>query len=249
MYLKHRSLLTASLLILTLSTSIHANKSPQNAPVSGFAREFMLNTPLKNGSITILETGERLQTNDKGEFGPILYPVGKPITLVFEKWSYPTFQSGTMIVPKQGLNTEHNNITFQIPNIAMFQLLKLFLGAKFNDNACHVATTITAFNKTLDDVPQGIAGAKVTLTPKVNETPYYFGIFASGPFKGYTSPFAKGLTETTEDGGVAFFNLPPRNEPYKISASKNGVKFSEAAFICKKGAFVNISPPLGPKVL
>jgi hypothetical protein len=57
------------------------------------------------------------------------------------------------------------------------------------------------------------------------------------------------LNKTSEDGGVAFFNLPPRDEPYVISAEKSGVKFTEAVFTCKKGVFINISPPRGPMKL
>ena len=114
---------------------------------------------------------------------------------------------------------------------------------------CHVTTTITAYHKTLDDIPQGEPAAKVTLYPATDETPFYFDIFKSGPLKGKTNPFVRGLTETSEDGGVAFFNLPPSEKPYVLSAEKEGVVFTKAAFICNKGAFINISPPDGPMVM
>ncbi|RDI36461.1 carboxypeptidase regulatory-like domain-containing protein [Aquicella lusitana] len=221
------------------------------APVSGFARSFILGTPLSDATITILETGEKIKTDKQGHFGPIQYPVGKSITLVFEKFGYKTTQSGTVIVPPAGLTGPYDNITFQIPSIETYYLLAGIVGAKIDENSCHVTSTIIAYHKTLDDIPQGEAGAKVTLTPYVNETPFYFDIFKNvpGPLKDKTNPFTKGLTETSEDGGVAFFNLPPRDEPYTISAVKSGVVFTEAQFLCRKGAFINISPPRGPMAL
>ncbi|MBV9575533.1 MAG: carboxypeptidase regulatory-like domain-containing protein [Gammaproteobacteria bacterium] len=239
-------------LILTaciLSSALSYAQPTALAPVSGFAESFLSTAAIPDATITILETGEKVKTNAKGEFGPILYPIGKSITLLFEKFGYKTTQSGTVIVPKEGLTNPHNNMTFQVPSIETYYLMAAIIGAQFDENQCHVVTTITAYGKILQDIPQGEAGAKVTLTPAVNEVPFYFDIFKEGPFKGKTNPFTKGLTQTSEDGGVGFFNLPPRAEPYTISAQKNGVTFTEAQFLCKKGVFINISPPRGPMAL
>lgn len=219
------------------------------APVSGFARSFILGTELSGATITVLETGLKIKTDNHGHFGPFLHPVGKPITLLFEKWGYKTTQSGTQIVPREGLTGPHDNITFQIPSLETYYLLAAIVGADFDENSCHVVATITANGKTLDDDEQGEPEAKVTLTPFVNETPFYFDIFKDGPLKGKTNPFTKGLTLTTKDGGIGFYNLPPRDEPYTLSAEKNGVAFTQAQFICRKDVFINISPPRGPMAL
>lgn len=221
----------------------------QTAPVSGFARAFVMNSNIQNAKITILETGQELITNDKGKFGPFNYPVGKPITLLMEKMGYQTVQSGTAIVPPEGLTGPYNNITFQAPSIETYFLLAAIIGAKIDPGSCHVTTTITQYHKTLDDIPQGEPGAVVTLVPYVNETPFYFDIFKNGPLKGKTNPFTRGLTTTSEDGGVAFFNLPPRDEPYTLSALKFGTIFTSAQFICRQGEFINVSPPRGPMAL
>jgi len=232
-----------------LAFSNHAAASEKAAPVSGFARSFLLGTELSDATITVLETGLKLKTDEHGRFGPFLYPVGKPLTMVFNKWGYKTTQSDTVIVPKEGLTGPHNNITFQIPAIETFYMLDLIIGANLDDEKCHVVTTIIANGKTLNDVPQGEENAKLVLSPAVNEPVFYFGIFKDGMFKGKTNPFPKGLTAATEDGGAGFANLPPRDEPYTITAIKDGKKFSSAQFICRKGAFINISPPRGPMVL
>lgn len=235
-----------SLAIIAFCTAAFATLHEETAPVSGFARSFVLGTPLADATITILETGLTIKTDAKGHFGPIFYPIGKPITLVFEKLGYKTTQSGTVMVPKSGLTGPYDNITFQVPSLETYYLLAAIVGAKINDENCHVTSTITAYHKTMDDDPQGEVNAKVSLTPYINEIPFYFDIFTEGPLKGKTNPFTKGLVQTSEDGGVAFFNLPPSDAPYTLSAVKAGVIFSETRFLCRKGAFINISPPRGP---
>ena len=216
------------------------------APVSGFARSFILGNPIKDARITVLETSQVIYTDQMGHFGPIQYPIGKPITLILEKIGFKTTQTGTVIVPPSGLSGPYDNITFQVPSLESYYLLAGIIGAKIDDEACHVTTTIIAYHKTMDDLPQGESHAKAILMPFVNEMPFYFDIFKDGPLKDKTNPFAHALTETSEDGGVAFFNLPPRDEPYTLSAIKPSVTFTEAQFICRKGAFINISPPQGP---
>lgn len=238
--------LQQGLLGIGLITMTSFALAAQTAPVSGFARSFMTGKALNDAKITVLETGQVIKTDDKGLFGPFQYPIGKPITLVFEKDGYQTTQSGTAIVPAQGLTGPYDNITFQVPSDDAYAMLATVIGATIDDSKCHLATTITAYHKTMDEAPQGEAGAKITLSPFVDEKPFYFDVFKKGPLKDKTNPFPRDLTETSEDGGAAFFNLPPRDEPYTISAVKAGVTFTEAKFICRKGVFINISPPRGP---
>lgn len=220
----------------------------QLAPVSGFAESFLSTAPIADGTITILETGEKLKTNSRGNFS-FNYPAGKPLTLIFEKEGFKTTQSGTIIVPAEGLTGPYKNISFQVPSNEVYFLFSKVIGAKVDDNQCHVTTTITAFHKTLDDVPQGEVGATITITPNVAEKPFYFGMFDFWPVKGKTNPLSHHLTAASLDGGVAFFNLPPSEKPYTLSAVKEGVKFTKAQFLCRKGMFINVSPPQGPMAL
>lgn len=230
-------------------SAVAAIAAPELAPVSGFARSFLTGEKISDATITIVETGEKIKTNEKGQFGPINYPIGKKITLLFEKEGYKTTQSATIKVPAEGLTTPYDNISFQVPSTYVYYILSKLIGAKIDENNCHLTATITAYHKTLDDLPQGEANAIVTITPNVKEIPFYFDVFKSGPLKDKTYPFPTGITETSHDGGIAFFNLPPRAEPYILSAQKNGMNFSEAEFVCKPGIFINISPPRGPMVL
>lgn len=238
------SWLTIALSCFSLIT--HASPLEDAAPVTGFARVFMTSNPIPDATITVLETGLKVKTDAKGHFGPIYHPTGRPITLVFEKWGYQTTQSATIIVPKEGLTTPFTNITFQIPEVPTYYLLAKIIGATMDDNFCHVTATVTAYHKNMDNLPHGEAGVKVRLIPDVDAQPFYFDIFKDGPLKDYTNPFTHGLQQTTEDGGIAYFNLPPRDEPYRLIAEKEGKSFTEAEFICRKGMFINISPPRGP---
>jgi hypothetical protein len=240
------------LILVTLVNTfilLPASAATRTAPVSGFARSFILDRPIPHAVITILETGKKIMTDERGSFGPFQYPVGQPITLQLEKFEYKTTQTATVIVPPEGLTSPLNNMTFQVPSIESYYLLATVVGAKEDENFCHLAATITAFHKTMEDCPQGEIGATVSISPSVNETPFYFDVFRSGPLKDKTNPFTKNLTQTSEDGGVLIFNVPPSDKPYTITARKNGIVFSQATFTCQKGVFINVSPPLGPMAL
>lgn len=125
-------------------------------------------------------------------------------------------------------------------------------------------TTITPENITLEDDPQGEPGTVATLisgSEVMKIKPYYFGIIDVSallvllrPFRefpsdahglllcaqGKTNPFARGLNATSRDGGVVFFNVEPRIEPYTIIATKSGLTFTNVSVWCKSGRFVRI---------
>ena len=63
---------------------------------------------------------------------------------------------------------------------------------------------MAAKGKTTHNDPQGEPNATVTLEPPQGN-PFYFGYL-----DGITDPFAKGLTSTSLDGGVIFFNVETR---------------------------------------
>jgi hypothetical protein len=154
-----------------------------------------------------------------------------------------------VIVPPEGLTGPLHNMTLQVPDDLTYYFFTIATGSELNENNCHLVATITAHGKTMDDAPQGEVDAKAVLIPDTGFTPYYFGVFTEGPLKDKTNPFAKGLTLTSADGGVLYANLQPSDKPYIITATKNGVAFTQARFICRKGMFVNISPPQGPSVV
>jgi hypothetical protein len=244
------SIATACLSLATTSAyAIGGSSGTLTAPVTGFARDFKTINPISDAKITILENGEQITTDKNGHFGPIQWPIGKPLTMVIEKPGYRTTQSATVIVPPGGLTTPYNNITLQPIDLLTFYLFEFAMGKTLNEEDCHVATTITAYHKILGDLPQGESHSIAQLSPATNETPHYFGVFTSGPMKDYPNPFVRGLTETSVDGGLVYANLEPRDTPYTISAFKPNISFTQAQFICRKGMFINLSPPTGPSAI
>ncbi|STX51005.1 Uncharacterised protein [Legionella busanensis] len=220
--------------------------------ISGFARSFLSEKPIADATITVLEDENlKFKTDSKGLFGPFEWPVGQPLTLVFEKpgtfWSgYKTTQTATLIVPPEGINNTNflKNISFQVPSNIAYKFFSLAMGIKEDPNACQIAATITPPNKTLDDLPQGIEGVTVTLSPAINAKPFYFGIL---PITQKTNPFSRKLTATSLDGGIAFPNIPPGN--YILEAQKDGITFSKVNIKARNGILVNASPPFGPTML
>ncbi|WP_454784551.1 carboxypeptidase regulatory-like domain-containing protein [Legionella sp. WA2024007413] len=224
----------------------------KTALVSGFARSFISGWPIADATITVLENEQlALKTDSSGRFGPFEWPVGEPITLVFEKpgsfWTgYKTIQTATLIVPPEGINNENflKNISFQVPSNMAYQFLSYAMWKTEDPHACQIAATVTPPNTTMDDIPQGVEGVTVTLTPKVNAETFYFGIF---PIVHKTNPFIHKLKSTSLDGGVAFINVPPGD--YVMEAKKDNIPFSKVAIKARKGMIVNASPPYGPTML
>ncbi|STX28810.1 Uncharacterised protein [Legionella beliardensis] len=222
------------------------------ALISGFAISFISGKPIPDATITVIENEQlKFKTDDAGKFGPFEWPVGQPITLVLEKpgsfWSgFKTTQTATMIVPPEGINNDDflKNISFQVPSNFIYKLFALAMGEKEDPNACQVAATVTPPNMTLADLPQGIEGVKVTLSPNLNKKPFYFGIL---PITKKTNPFSRKLASTSLDGGIAFVNVPPGD--YTLEAQKDGMVFSKVNIKARSGVLVNASPPYGPTVL
>ncbi len=220
----------------------------ETALVSGVAHSYATGWPIEGAMVTTIEDKAiKLTTDSSGRFGPFEYPIGRPMTLIFEKpgslWSgYKTTQTSTMIVPSEGFNNEDylKNITFQVPSNIVYKFLFWAMGVTENPELCQIATTVTALNKTIEDVPQGIAGVTVEITPKIDNQPFYFGTV---PIFNITNPFVRTLNATTVDGGVAFLNVPEGE--YILEAKKEGMIFSQVEIHARKGILVNASPQHG----
>jgi hypothetical protein len=240
------------------------------ALVSGFVRSFISGKPIPDATITALEN-EALsyKTDSAGKFGPFEWPIGQPITLVFNKpgsfWTgYRTTQTATLIVPPEGINNPNylKNISFQVPSNMAFKFFAIAMGKIEDPEACQIAATITPPNMTMDDIPQGMEGVtatlspqsmtmgdiskdmegvRATLSPQTQLNSFYFGMF---PIIHKTNPFISVLNATSLDGGVAFLNVPPGD--YIMEAKKEGVTFSKVSLKARKGVVVNASPPHGP---
>jgi hypothetical protein len=227
-----------------------------SVPVTGYAKAFVGEDRIKHATISILETNQSFFTNEQGQFGFCALP-NQRITLSLEKHSqnplhnYQTTQEGTFYIPKIGFQGANNEITFQVPRKITYHLLQTILKSQRHTNpcidCCNVATTITAHKKTLADDIQGEVGARITLRHH-GKTISHRGLLYFGILFGKTNPFDISGTTSSEDGGVLIYNLPASRDLYTTSATKNGFYFSSEKFWCRKGAFINLSPPHGPRV-
>lgn len=207
--------------------------------VSGDAFAFTLpGTPygrIEGASISIVEQpGLTAVTDAGGHFVITGVPAGSTATFEMVADGFPRARTKTFTLPAEG---PQDRVTFQIPDDALFALLADLLTVEVDPEACQIVTTVTRVGRSVyDDGAHGEAGATVTLDPPVDAAhgPVYFGADV------VPDP---SLTQTTEDGGVLYSNVPAGT--YVMRAMKDGVTFDELTMECEGGTLVNASPPFG----
>lgn len=233
-----RDLVAAAVAALALAAC--GDTSTQVASVSGDAIPFNIgNTKrLAGATVWVLERPEkRMVTGEDGHFAFDGIPVGSEATLVLEKAGYHPIQTGTHRVPAEGLRL----VTFQVVSDEVFDAFAGVVGIAPDPGACQVATTVTRVGRSLyDPGAHGEAGATVTIDPPLPA--------ANGPiyFNSNVVP-DRSRTETSDDGGVVFVNVPPG--VYVLEADKPGVEFLPVTITCRAGLLVNASPPWGLQAL
>ena len=203
---------------------------------SGDAFAFGPYTMIAGATVRILEMPEHTTTTDaEGHFElPGLPPEAKA-TFVFEAEGFPTTYTRTFTLPEAGEALER--LTFQVPENATFDLLASVVEIEPDPSACQIASTVTRVGKSIyDEGAHGEAEATVSIEPSLPAD--------SGPiyFNAQVIP-QRDLTETSEDGGVLFVNVPPGT--YTLTAEKPGVQFDPVSVVCDPGVLVNASPPYG----
>lgn len=228
---------------------------PAMAPVRGHAIEFGARKAVTEATVTSVgETPITTTTDATGAF-TLRAPVGQPLTLRLSKAGYRTTQYATVMVPPGGLVERLDMVWFQVPSSLMYDMLSILMPVAPNDKEyCQFVVTVSAYNLTVLDFPQGEPNSTAAMAPVPSNwssgksNVYYFGTW--GKISNATNPFAKGLNSTSWDGGVVLINVPPAADPYTVSASKPGVRFSSSKMLCPEpGIFVNAPPPAGPQVL
>jgi hypothetical protein len=212
----------------------------QTAAVSGDTFVFGPSTMLPTGSVTIRELPEASTATDAdGHFEFEGLPTGVAATFVFEAEGYPLISTKTFTLPEAGGLLER--VTFQVPDDATYGLLASLVDIVPDPDACQIATTVTRVGKSVyDPGAHGEAGATVTIDPPVpvEHGPIYFDASVIPDLD---------LTETSEDGGVLFVNVPTGT--YTLTAIKAGVEFETVEIACEAGVLVNASPPFGLQAL
>lgn len=233
--------LSALLLCAVLAGCGDADRgSVATASVSGDAIPFNGgNRRIEGATVHILEIPEkRMVTGGDGHFAFDGIPVGSEVSLVLEHPDYHLIQTGTHVVPPEGLE----RITFQAVPHDVYAGLAALLGiVPDEEHACQMPTTVTRVGKSLyDPGAHGEAGATVTIEPPLprEHGPIYFNeSVLPDPTR----------TETSEDGGVLYIQVPPGE--YVLTAHKPGVEFVQLKMKCRPGVLVNASPPWGLQAL
>lgn len=211
------------------------------ASLSGDAIPFNVSPDarIEGATISLLEDPERrLVTGPDGHFRFEHLEVGSDATVVLEHPDYHRIQTGTIRIEPGGAE----RVTFQAVDPITYWGMGLLVGALPDErNRCQMVTTVTRVGKSLyDEGAHGEPGATVTLDPPLGPEhgPIYFGSDVLPD---------RSLTETSDDGGVVFIQVPPGE--YTWTASKPGVAFTQVRMKCRAGWLVNASPPWGLQAL
>jgi len=211
--------------------------------VSGDAFAFTLpGTPygrIVDATIRVLEAPELgVRSDAEGHFEFPALMAGGSATFVLEHPDFPPARTRTFTLPDAG---ELTRVTFQVPDLALFQAIATIVEVELDPGACQIVSTVTRVGKSIYDAgAHGEAGATVTISPALpaEHGPIYFNDEVI-PDRSFTA--------TSTDGGVLFINVPPGT--YVVQAHKDGVVFEDVTMQCAAGALVNASPPHGLQAL
>jgi len=221
---------------------------PALVSVSGNAFRFNegVDARLDGARVSVLEFPDKRMTTEapEGYFQFDNLPQAAEVTLTLEKPallpgdSIHLIQTGTILLGAENVE----RVTFQTVNYVMYYLLAAVVGIEPDEeHSCQMVTTVTRVGKSLyDPGAHGEEGATVTLEPPLppEHGPIYFNSDVMPD---------RSLTETSDDGGVLFVNVPPGE--YVWTAHKEGVNFTQVKMKCRAGWLVNASPPWGLQAL
>lgn len=188
-------------------------------------------------TVTVVEDPSRSAvTATDGHFEIGGFEQGDEVTLAMEFPDHHAIQTSTLTFGEVSLE----RVTFQVVHDAIYAQLAEMLAITPDPTRCQVVTTVTRIGKSIyDDGAHGEAGALVTMTPAAaGEGPIYFNPSVLPD---------RTVTETTEDGGVLFIQVPPGD--YVIVAEKPATTFRRVNITCRAGWLVNASPPWGVQAI
>lgn len=227
---------------LTTSTIVAAAAGCGSDGVSVSGDAFLFNGGpegrIAGATVTLVEDPDRqVTTAADGHFQLDGFAEGDQVTLALAFPDHHAIQTGTLTVGTAPIE----RVTFQVVHDAIYDLLADMLGVTPDEaSRCQVVTTVTRVGKSLyDEGAHGEAGATVTIDPPTgSEGPIYFNSSVLPD---------RALTETSDDGGVLFLQVPPG--VYTLTATKPGVTFRPVTITCRAGFLVNASPPWGLQAL
>eukprot|EP00041_Stephanoeca_diplocostata_P027790 m.771833 g.771833 ORF g.771833 m.771833 type:complete len:132 (+) comp23246_c0_seq1:516-911(+) len=104
-------------------------------------------------------------------------------------------QSATSTVPQEGLTSRTSQIVLQVPMKITYDAIYEVSPGKKDSSKCSVVVTVCNVNKTINDKPQGLLGAKAFVHPPLETSTFYFGTW----FDNSTDPFPNNLNSSSWD--------------------------------------------------
>ena len=189
----------------------------------------------------------RTATDEDGHWTLADLPRGEWTTFELSHPDYVAIRTGTFLPGHDQDGGEAlEQVTFQVPDFATFDLMAAGAGIYADGDLCQVATTVTRRGHSLysEAGTHGEPGATAALSPETDweAGPIYFNLVAYNLI--YPDPE---LSETTDDGGVLWANVPLGD--YLLEGAKDGAVIRPSRIACAAGVLVNASPPWGLQVL
>lgn len=208
--------------------------------MSGMAFEFGPSpVPIPDVRVSIAEYPEIATFTDSEGAYVLQVPDGVPFTPLAESNGFPTMHLQTFTTDGSDLT----DVDFQLVPEVIFDMFAAVLETVPDPELCQIATTVNVaaikgltFEEFVAYGPHGVAGATAGSEPAIDP--------ARGPvyFDERTFP-DKSLSETTIDGGVVWFNVPPG--VYTMHAHHTTLQFLPFVATCEPGRFINAGPPWG----
>ncbi len=195
--------------------------------------------PIQGAVVSILEYPDiKCMTDEQGRYQFIGLASDIDLTFVHKHPLFRTIHTQTFTLADEDLV----DVSFQVPNLVMFELLAIISNSEPDKTKGHIASTISTKDPELfqDLSFPGEPECTVTIEPPVPPQ--------SGPiyFNDITWPL-RHLTETTEDGGILFVNVPPGE--YTVTAHKEGLEFHPIRVKVFPGVLTNAAPPHGLRMV
>lgn len=227
--------------LLPLTGTSTATADAGTVTISGTAYEFnRVRTMLAGATVHVLEhPGLSTTVAEDGTYA-LEVPDDATITPYIVKDGYGTVHLQTFTTDGQDLV----NVNFQTPTTAVMGLLAMVLGIETNEagypEQCAVVSTVStkqvrgvSYENFITWGAHGVAGVTASISPEAGTRTY---------FNESVIPDAS-VTETSEDGGVVWTELPPGE--YTLSAEGAGSEWPDVHVTCEDGRIVNANPPWG----
>ena len=225
----------------TATASSGRDEGGATVTMSGTAYEFnRVRTMLGGAVIHVVEDPTLTTTVAEDGSYSLEVPDGAEVTPYITKEGYGTIHLQTFTTDGEDLV----NVNFQTPSTVVMGLLSMVLGIEEDEvgypKQCVVVSTVStkqvrgvSYEEFITWGAHGVAGVTASISPEAGTRTY---------FNEHVIP-DRTVTETSEDGGVVWTELPPG--PYTLSAHGAGSAWPEVKVNCADGRIVNANPPWG----